>query len=182
MTCLWGFRLWHKVAVCCCSTPDLNQMNEVTMQKNLSEHSVLPEEIYSLSLNSQTKYFRSWGAINDGLLLHCFSLLSLSFSLSLTCLLLHPVSLSLTFALQSFLWKCQWTVVVGPKNTCPLTMVTCLSASYLIYLSLLFWLIFISPISFSLRYVILIWLCQQLYMTHVSLLKVTKLVSKTTWL
>lgn len=79
------------------------------------------------------------------------------------CCLLNSSCLSFALALQSFLWKCQGTVAAGSKNTRPLDNgLWRVSASYLILLSLLLWLIFASPISITLSYVMLIWLYQNL--------------------
>lgn len=94
---------------------------------------------------------------SDTLSCHCLSL-----SLSLASSFLFPFPLlqspyNPSCKSASELW------LPGLKIPAPWQCsVTRLSASYLIHLSLLFWLIFASPISFSLSYVILIWLCQNL--------------------
>lgn len=106
-------------------------------------------EICGLSLNYQTKEFQRHNEIKKCVLrprgthtallslplviLHqrfpqwqCINALTLSpvtvfLPLSLSHLF-DSLSLSFAVAPPSFLWKCQWTVAAGPKNTCPLTM------------------------------------------------------------
>lgn len=96
------------------------------------------------------------GSLNDNLLLLCLSSIpSLSFSFSLSSVSPSPSNPSCRSASELLL--------LGLKIPAPWQWsVMCLSASYLIHLSLLLWLIFTSPISFSLSYVILIWLWQKL--------------------
>lgn len=95
---------------------------------------------------SMTIYYCSASRLSH----HCLSL-----SLSLSSVSPSPSNPSCTSASE--------LLMLGLKIPAPWQWsVTCLSASYLIHLSILLWLIFTSPISFSLSYVILIWLCQKL--------------------
>lgn len=101
------------------------------------------------------------GSLNDNLLLLSLSFSPVTVSLSLPPPLFSPYLLRSPYnpscKSASELW------LPGLKIPAPWQCsVTRLSASYLIHLSLLFWLIFASPISFSLSYVRLTWLCQNL--------------------
>lgn len=96
-----------------------------------------------------------------------WQLLLLFLSLSCHCLSLssQPLSFPIFYSRPTILFckSASELYLSGLKIPAPWQCsVTCLSGSYLIRLSLLFWLIFPFPIIFSLSYVILTWLCQDL--------------------
>ena len=115
------------------------------------------------------RLFYTKGSLNDNY--YCSLSLSLSpsrvtisLSLALSC------HLHSSYLLQSpynpFCKSASELWLSGLKIPAPWQCsVTCPSASYLIRLSLLSWLIFPCPITFSLSYVILTWLCQNPNMT-----------------